>query len=65
MLICVSLMIVRMKLAFSQHGQRRACAQGIRVEDEGRVHAVQAQAVWNGGRGGESISQRCADILFR
>ena len=31
MLICVSLMIVRMKLAFSQHCQRGARAQGIRV----------------------------------
>ena len=29
MLICVSLMIVRMKLAFSQHCQCRACAQAV------------------------------------
>ena len=49
MLICVSLTVVDMELALSQCGQCCPRAQTVRVEDEGRVHAVQARAVWDGG----------------
>ena len=64
MLICVSLMIVRMKLAFSQHCQCRACAQGIRVEYEGWVYAVQAGARGDGRGGRECVGQWGADPLI-
>ena len=64
MLICVSLMIADMELAVSQHCQCGPRAQAVRIQDEGRVHAVQARAGGRGWGGAECPRQRGADTIL-
>ena len=64
MLICVSLTIVDMELALSQHCQRSSRAQGVRVEHEGRVHAVQTRARRDSRGRRECVGQCGADPIF-